>query len=678
VGRHREALAALVAVGALTLAGCAGTDPATVTGDTAATLRATAHCPGVLQGEVYFQYQGVGTSTWTDTPHRGFECHGPAAPIPLSERVEGLEPGTTYRFRLGVRLPGGETWADADGHFGGTNYDVFSTPRELALPKGGTSGFSQAADFYDSVGVNTHFWAVGTQYQPSWGRYAAGTMRLAELGVRHIRDMTVGSWFDWRYKATQPVYQALDARNRSLPAGQQPIFVMGGAGDWNTHWSGPVHWQLRDWFPIFDGGHPHYDGDPGVQPGGGNIPRIGAPVPDRAWPSSQAEIPWTVMDALEGPNEPTGDLQQLQQLKPWMAEMTAAKQARASRVAAGGLPYVTESGVQPGPAHVDQLPTVGVASGLNPIWSSLGDWSKGTGVVDVGDVHVYWGGSEPAAEGYADQLADADTYNGDLSNPPDRFKGLPMVVSETGYVSRGVSQALTGPRAGFWPAPDDVIAEYLVRSLLGAYRQGFRRSYVYELMDQLNDPNDAERNFGLIRYDGAPKPQFYAIKNLLAIVGFRQAPPTEQMPIPVSVSGFQPGPGNQQTIAVRPTESQPLGAVYHQTKDRLDTLLLQQSADTYLYFVWRQASLWDREQGNRDPHTGALASLGDVAAGRTTPDTQNLTVHLPPGVASVSVAEPTAGQDFSPLPLGGDTAPLQISGKTKVLKIVMAHPAAGP
>jgi hypothetical protein len=703
----RCALPVVLAIASVVLAACqVHTDPATDVAETSATLNARGPCSDVpddlKNGELLFQYQRIGTSTWSDGPPHRFVCREPVPDLALSDTINGLQPDRAYRFRLALDLDGGEAgdevdlWVDGDGRRNGTRYDTFSTLPALAIPQGGASGFAQAADFYDSVGVNTHFWALDTQYNPSWSATAFGPAldRLAELGVRHIRDATVGSWYDWRFFAMRPAYLALNARNRNLPGGEQPIFLMGGTDDWTTRWSGPVKWTIDDWFPIFDGGHQHYNGDPRVPPGGGNVPGVGAPVPSgktgpgtipTPWAASEPEIPWELMDALQGPNEPRGTPDQLRQLKPWMAEMTAEKRARSSSAVLGGRPYVTETGVQPGPAHADQLPTVGVALPPPNDWSALGDWSDGTGVVDVGDVHVYWGGQEPTLEGYVSQLDKADSYNGDLKTPPDRSKALPMIISETGYISRGTSGALVDAHSGFWPAPDDVIAEYLVRSLLMAYRLGFRRTYVYELMDQRNDPNDAEQNFGLVRHDGLPKPQFYAIKNLLEIVGFTEAPAEVRRPIDVSVSGFAPGPSNRHTVAFGPAAGPFMWDAYSESTDRLDSLLLQQSANTYLYFVWRQTSLWDREPGNRNPLTGAMENLADPSAGRKTPDTQKLQVHLPPAVASVSVAQPTAGgaaspeagRTFSPLAIRDNTVPLEIAGKAKVLKIVMEESTVG-
>jgi len=46
------------------------------------------------------------------------------------------------------------------------------------------------------------------------------------------------------------------------------------------------------------------------------------------------------------------------------------------------------------------------------------------------------------------------------------------------------------------------------------------RTFTYEFLDLFPDPGktDMERHFGLLRSDGAPKPVFHAVKNLIAIL----------------------------------------------------------------------------------------------------------------------------------------------------------------
>ena len=59
-----------------------------------------------------------------------------------------------------------------------------------------------------------------------------------------------------------------------------------------------------------------------------------------------------------------------------------------------------------------------------------------------------------------------------------------------------------------------------VQTLLDAFLMGVQRTYIYELLDTEADPSrqDAQKNFGLFRYDGTPKPAATAVRNLVSIL----------------------------------------------------------------------------------------------------------------------------------------------------------------
>ncbi len=68
--------------------------------------------------------------------------------------------------------------------------------------------------------------------------------------------------------------------------------------------------------------------------------------------------------------------------------------------------------------------------------------------------------------------------------------------------------------------PEAVAARYLPRSLLTAVDMGFGEAFAYELLDQEPESKmtSADKHFGLLRVDGAPKPAFTALKKLLAFL----------------------------------------------------------------------------------------------------------------------------------------------------------------
>jgi hypothetical protein len=90
--------------------------------------------------------------------------------------------------------------------------------------------------------------------------------------------------------------------------------------------------------------------------------------------------------------------------------------------------------------------------------------------------------------------------------------GKPMVITETGYTTLA-----TDPYSG---VDEPAQAVRLVQTLLDAYALNVKRTYLYELLDLNPDPDlkDAQRHFGLFRYDGTPKPSATAIRNLIALL----------------------------------------------------------------------------------------------------------------------------------------------------------------
>jgi trimeric autotransporter adhesin len=88
----------------------------------------------------------------------------------------------------------------------------------------------------------------------------------------------------------------------------------------------------------------------------------------------------------------------------------------------------------------------------------------------------------------------------------------PMVITETGYTTLA-----SDPYSGVDEAAQAV---RLVQTLLDAYSLNVKRTYLYELLDLNPDPdlNDAQRHFGMFRYDGTPKPAATAIRNLINVL----------------------------------------------------------------------------------------------------------------------------------------------------------------
>jgi hypothetical protein len=76
-------------------------------------------------------------------------------------------------------------------------------------------------------------------------------------------------------------------------------------------------------------------------------------------------------------------------------------------------------------------------------------------------------------------------------------------------------------------------AIYLPIAFLSGFNHGVMRTFCYELIDESYDPDlesgSGEGHYGLLNYDGSPKPAYSALKNLIALLRERK------------VKDFQPG-----------------------------------------------------------------------------------------------------------------------------------------
>lgn len=184
----------------------------------------------------------------------------------------------------------------------------------------------------------------------------------------------------------------------------------------------------------------------------------------------------------------------------------------------------------------------------------LGDVSAS---VDYGNWHTYSGGQHPEATG-----------KGGLTDYLTQAKGLygskPIVATEAGYHS-----AMNVPRPKHRPTPENIVARYLPRLVLWNLKSGVVRTYIYELIDSFaKGDTDPESNFGLVRYDGSPKPSYFAIKNLIRVF---------------SDAG---------TVAKPQKLDWSLTSRSAETK----SMLFQRSDGTFLLAVWLGESAWDPDQ----------------------------------------------------------------------------------
>ncbi|MEU7004975.1 CARDB domain-containing protein [Nonomuraea sp. NPDC046570] len=122
---------------------------------------------------------------------------------------------------------------------------------------------------------------------------------------------------------------------------------------------------------------------------------------------------------------------------------------------------------------------------------------------DIGNAHPYPGGNIPTIS------LDANLANASVVCP-DR----PVQITETGY--HNALQAISGQPG----ISEKAGAKYIPRTYLESFRRGLPRTYVYEFIDEFEDPNhqDPEARFGMVRHDGTPKPAFTALKNTISLL----------------------------------------------------------------------------------------------------------------------------------------------------------------
>jgi len=125
--------------------------------------------------------------------------------------------------------------------------------------------------------------------------------------------------------------------------------------------------------------------------------------------------------------------------------------------------------------------------------------------VDYGNAHNYFGGNPPSHVGI-------NSIEAHLAAAAKNSGSKPIVTTETGW-----HNAL-GNVTMFKGAPEQVTGKYVPRTFLEHFNKNSFRTYAYELIDQGTDQNDGEKNFGLLRNDGSPKPAYTALKNLVSLL----------------------------------------------------------------------------------------------------------------------------------------------------------------
>lgn len=135
---------------------------------------------------------------------------------------------------------------------------------------------------------------------------------------------------------------------------------------------------------------------------------------------------------------------------------------------------------------------------------------------DLNNIHSY-----SAGRGITTRGLDA---RGGALNDALKFCGedKPVVATETGYHNaiyvRGRNH--DDEKSAGTGVSEEAAGKYINRLLLNYFNRGIERTYVYELIDKKPEPSltESQAHWGLLRYDGSPKPGFIALRNAIALL----------------------------------------------------------------------------------------------------------------------------------------------------------------
>lgn len=126
-------------------------------------------------------------------------------------------------------------------------------------------------------------------------------------------------------------------------------------------------------------------------------------------------------------------------------------------------------------------------------YAALGDLSPW---VDRGCIHYYSGQRRPTLTGKP-----SFTMEASLKAAAKLAPGKPIRMTETGWQAPG----------GNIPISNTAAAKYILRDYFDSFGYGVEKTFLYQIQD------DQTNLFGLTDPNGNPKPQFFALKNLVAL-----------------------------------------------------------------------------------------------------------------------------------------------------------------
>jgi len=166
-----------------------------------------------------------------------------------------------------------------------------------------------------------------------------------------------------------------------------------------------------------------------------------------------------------------------------------------------------------------------------------------------------------------------------------------------------------------------VEASYIPRTLLLAFQKGIRRTYLYELLDEVSSPG-----YGILHSNLTPKPAFTAVENLISNLQDR-GPSFTPGALEYSIEGGGPN---------------------------LNHLLLQKRDGSFWLILWL-------EEASFDPVTAAPITV--------TPQQVTLTLAVP-DARQLLQWDTRGNMNWSNVTMQGNTLALKVSDQISIVKMV--------
>ena len=154
--------------------------------------------------------------------------------------------------------------------------------------------------------------------------------------------------------------------------------------------------------------------------------------------------------------------------------------------------------------NLSALPVIGPSYGN---LAQIGHAANTASVSDEGNTHDYFSTGNPPGAALGATISQASLVSGTD----------PLVATETGYYTGG-SLSGSNPLYQVSGVSQAVQAKYDLTVLFDDWKAGIKTTYLYELLDDANDPKNTnnEDHYGLFNADGTPKLAATAIHDLMA------------------------------------------------------------------------------------------------------------------------------------------------------------------